>query len=188
MGVPCVTTVWNSSLLDSTWGGSPPPKLYAFEVFCLPWGLDLGGPWPLFCNALDCGGLTWAQVTAQSFRTFMSKFRGSQSSQSLVPPRKKSSTSQKVMEEVAAKVEARIRTKAQNTQESPRMANCSSPPGKANRFASASQREDLARRHLAAEFTSASIACSPIRTPLARRGIERQRLPPNLGCRRNLQP
>jgi len=39
--------------------------MYAFGFFCLPWGLDLGGPWPLFCNALDCGGLTWAQVTTQ---------------------------------------------------------------------------------------------------------------------------
>ena len=56
-------------------GGGPPPEMYAFEFFCLPWGLDLGGPWSLFSSALDCGGLTWAQVTTQSFRTFMSKFR-----------------------------------------------------------------------------------------------------------------
>jgi len=56
-------------------GGFPPPEMYAFEFFCLPWGLDLGGPWSLFSSALDCGGLTWAQVTTQSFWTCMSNFQ-----------------------------------------------------------------------------------------------------------------
>jgi len=47
-------------------GGGAPLKMISFEVFRLPWGFDLGGPWPRFCNVLDVGGLTWAQATSSS--------------------------------------------------------------------------------------------------------------------------
>ena len=44
MDVPCVTTVWNSDLFDSTRRGGNPPRDVNVLIYILPWGLDLGGP------------------------------------------------------------------------------------------------------------------------------------------------
>jgi len=65
MDVPCVTMFWDQVYLIPLGGGAP-LKMISFEVFRLPWGFDLGGPWPRFCNVLDVGGLTWAQATSSS--------------------------------------------------------------------------------------------------------------------------
>ena len=47
MDVPCVTTVWNSSLLDSTRGGFPPPRCMHLNFSVCPgaWTWAVPGPY-----------------------------------------------------------------------------------------------------------------------------------------------